>query len=343
MPPGGGVRRSAPKRARGGAAAVLPVAPPLATTIIGATVGIPGPGSATGSDPDAIADLERAADRAKAIQTKNRENQRRHRERQRSKLAAAEERVADLETELGASRAEVEKLLARVVAAERGGAPRTALDSLSSSHARLRAALRGISHADVVKSVESMHLSELVQDRRMLCEAVAALVDDPAHTDPSSPAGQRLATLLSARHDTVRGFFNSALKPMHMMFAAYERHDNARWVEMSEDGGEGGGVFLYACLFVSTAHASRLPSHPTHAPTVAAWPTWPNGSTSSAPWPSPRLRRMLLWQHATATSRLSTPPPATAPTSKPKLEATEPCRDTFGARSLRQLTAGERG
>ena len=229
LPPGGGGRRPAPKRSRGGAAAAAPVPPPLATAIIGATVGVPGPGSTTGSDPDALADLERAADRAKAIQTKNRENQRRHRERQRSKLAAAEERVADLETELGASqRARSFSTSARVVAAERGGAPRSALASLSSSHARLRAALRGIPHADALKSVESMHLSELVQDRRMLCEAVAALVDDPAHTDPSSPAGQRLGTLLSARHDTVRGFFHSALKPMHMMFAAYERHDNAR-------------------------------------------------------------------------------------------------------------------
>jgi hypothetical protein len=170
---------------------------------------------------------DRAADRARAIQTKNRENQRRHRERQRSKLAAAEDRVASLTSELDTSRAEVEKLLARVVAAERGGAPRAALTTLYNAHARLRALLRGLPHAAALRSVESMHLSELVQDRRQLCEAVAALVDDPTHTDEASAAGQRLAALLSARHDTVRGFFNSALKPMHMMFAAYERHDNA--------------------------------------------------------------------------------------------------------------------
>ena len=246
--------------------------------------------------------LERDAARARAIQEKNRHNQRRHRERQRSKLAAAEERVAELEAVLATTKAENEKLLARVVSSEAGGVPRSALSEMLDANAELRAALRGCSFAEARRSVEAMHLKELVSDRRMCASALAELVDDPTHADPNSPAGKRLAAIMEARHKTVRGFFASAVKPMHMMFAAFERHDAAA-----------GGPAAMA-TFAKWFHVLRsLELSPSQADALLA----ARGRYLAALEPC-RHERMQL---------------------KSALEATEPSRDTFGARSLRQLTA----
>jgi len=246
--------------------------------------------------------LERDAARARAIQEKNRHNQRRHRERQRSKLAAAEERVAELEAVLASTKAENEKLLARVVSSEAGGVPRSALTEMLDANAELRAALRGCPFAEARRSVEAMHLKELVADRRMCAAALAELVDDPAHADPASAAGRRLAEIMEARHKTVRGFFASAVKPMHMMFAAFERHDAAA-----------GGPAAMA-TFAKWFHVLRsLALSPAQAGALLA-----------------ARDRYLAALERCRRERLQL---------KAALEATEPSRDTFGARSLRQLTA----
>jgi len=246
--------------------------------------------------------LERDAARARAIQEKNRHNQRRHRERQRSKLAAAEERVAELEAVLASTKAENEKLLARVVSSEAGGVPRSALMEMLDANAELRAALRGCPFAEARRSVEAMHLKELVADRRMCAAALAELVDDPAHADPASAAGKRLAEIMEARHKTVRGFFASAVKPMHMMFAAFERHDAAA-----------GGPAAMA-TFAKWFHVLRsLALSPAQAGALLA-----------------ARDRYLAALERCRRERLQL---------KAALEATEPSRDTFGARSLRQLTA----
>ena len=250
--------------------------------------------------------LERDAARARAIQEKNRHNQRRHRERQRSKLAAAEERVAELEAVLAATRAENDKLLARAASSELlacgGGVPRSTLDEMLDANAGLRAALRGCSFAEARRSVEAMHLKELVADRRMCAAALAELVDDPAHRDPSSPAGRRLSEVMEARHRTVRGFFACAVKPMHMMFAAFERHDAA------------GGGHAAMATFAKWFHVLRsLELSPAQADALLA-----------------ARGRYLSSLERCRHERLQL---------KTALEATEPSRDTFGARSLRQLTA----
>ena len=246
--------------------------------------------------------LERDAARARAIQEKNRHNQRRHRERQRSKLAAAEERVAELEAVLATTKAENEKLMARVVSSEAGGVPRSTLSEMLDANAELRAALRGCSFAEARRSVEAMHLKELVQDRRMCASALAELVDDPTHVDPSSAAGRRLAEIMEARHKTVQGFFASAVKPMHMMFAAFERHDAAA-----------GGPAAMA-TFAKWFHVLRsLELSPSQADALLA-----------------ARGRYLAALERCRHERLQL---------KSALEATEPSRDTFGARSLRQLTA----
>jgi len=277
-----------------------------ATTRAGAAAGGAGTGTGTGNGTGtgrrAATALERDAARARAIQEKNRHNQRRHRERQRSKLAAAEERVAELEAVLSTTKAENERLLARVVSSEAGGVPRSTLTEMLDGNAELRAALRGCSFAEARRSVEAMHLKELVSDRRMCASALAELVDDPTHTDSTSAAGKRLAEIMEARHKTVRGFFASAVKPMHMMFAAFERHDAAS-----------GGPAAMA-TFAKWFHVLRsLELSPSQADALLS-----ARSRYLAALERCRHERVQL---------------------KSAIEATEPSRDTFGARSLRQLTA----
>jgi hypothetical protein len=297
-------------------------------------------------DPPAATDLI-TSERARLVQEKNRASQRRHRERQRHKLAAAEAEATRLNAELAATRREVNRLGGRllkaettaIVAAAAGGgggggvgaalavatsggstyagpgadgaaagtamppaqeavarrayatvaakaaatlatttttatAPAnlaaSALDALFDANARLRAKLRGVPYATARRQVDEMHLSELLMDRRMLAVRVAALVGDPAHADPATPAGRELATLMELRHETVRAFFASTPKPMHMMFAAFERADAASTAAATDsDGRNSSGA---AAAFAKWFHALRAmaPSPPQAGALIAA-------------------------------------------------------------------------